>query len=518
MSDDPDREEVARAVAEKLVGYEGAYAAGAVDVDGFLRAAEPDLRVDGVAELLRYRFLGTGLPNTDTRPATDDRRQLDMSAFDDEDRPGQPATERSDGTPVGVRDFLALLPARLRTLDPTVDYETVRQRGRVEGRIDWRETVSYRARAGGAAENTVVTRVSEPGVASDRNRVLVKLLSRLRETAREGETAFADTEGGAPVWLDGWGQEGALRETVVHALDADPHLSHLGPTPVTDRTVASVAGDPDPLYAEAAALLAAFRRIGGDLETTDAEQLADLFLIDTFEPDAGDRHEGSTVYELYWALKLLDEVPSEHLARFDTDGDQVLSRWETDETEYLLCHDTNGRVELDGVGEVDLASFVDPRGWETDLGEPTSRRGYLRDTYVEIADGSDVGRTFDDDTRKEPDIVVFALDRDPDDGGQRVLHGLFVGEVKHSTDNPYLRKGLREVVQYAAFARVGDDARLPPGVNGPAVGDAEFLGERLELGLFVGEHEDELSTVDREDAQVRGWGDDPDRPLDSNWG
>lgn len=550
--DKPDPDEVAREVAGSLVGLKPA-----VDVDGFLKAATPDYRVEGLAELLRYRLLATGSwPGHDAGPEWPDaatappetRTRADAPSLPAAAEPGRGrrATETDDGTAVGVLDFLAVLPARLRTLSPATDGERRVRQGRADGAVDWPATRRYRRRSGGS-QTAFVTRATSADALSERTRVLVWLLTRLREAAdgalamyRQGGGGGGDSDGGdgddgsdgdgdgdedtaVPPWLEIWdepepgsaGGEGVdgPRGVLAAALADNPHLDGVaaGDVTVTDREVDAVARDRDPLYAEAGALARELRRLDGGLADATKDDLADLFQIEAFEPDATESHEGSTVFELYWALELLDTVPSDSLSRFDTGGDQVLSRWEEGDSEFLLCHDTDGTVELAGEDQ-ELVTFVATHLWDdTPLAEPATRRGYLREHYVDLATESALVRDYG---KKEPDLLVFEFDAEADD---RVLRRLFVGEVKYSTGLSTVRSGLRELVDYAAFARVGADVRLPDGAaedrDGPRpVGDADFLGDRIELGLFVGD-EDRVERGERDDFQTRGWGETPERPL-----
>lgn len=525
--DKPDPEAVASEVADSLVGHLGSV----VDTDGFVRAATPDLRVEGVSELLRYRLLATGSwPGREaggdwatTTPA--ERERVDAPRLDtaDEQTRGQPATTTADGTAVGVLDFLALLPARLRTLDPATDDRRRVQRGRADGRVDWQATRRHRMRTGGA-DTAFVTRATTAETLSERTRVLVWLLTRLRETARDALATFRGDpnngdetdDTGVPPWLTIWddtdpehGDVDTPRSVLTGALTNNPHLDGVDTRDlsVTDRAIDTVTRDRDPLYVEAAALARELRRLEGGLPAADADDLADLFRIEAFQPDPTESHDGATVFELYWALQLLDTVPSQHLSRFDAGGDQVLSHWREGDSEYLLCHDTDGTVELAGTRR-EFVDFVAAHHWDdTPLADAETRRGYLRQHYVELAAASGISRGYGE---KEPDLLVFEFDADADGW---VLRRLFVGEVKFSPNLERVRSGLQELVEYAGFARVGADARLPDGdSDGTPVAGEDFLDDRIELGLFVGD-DDRVERIGRETLQARGWKADVDRPL-----
>jgi hypothetical protein len=250
------------------------------------------------------------------------------------------------------------------------------------------------------------------------------------------------------------------------------------------------------LYAEAAALAGELRRLEGGLPAADADDLADLFRIEGFQPDPTESHDGATVFELYWALQLLGTVPSRHLSRFDAGGDQVLSHWREGDSEYLVCHDTDGTVELAGIRREFVDFVAAHHRDDTPLADAETRRGYLRQHYVELAPVSGIERGYDE---KEPDLLVFELDAGADGW---VLRRLFVGEVESSPNLVRVRSGLQELVEYTGFARVGADARLPDGDSDatPVAGE-DFLDDRIEFGLFVGD-DDRVECVGRCDGHL----------------
>lgn len=515
----PEPEEIVSECAEYLTGYLG----DVTNIEGFVQTLDPNVNIRGLEDVLSYHFLRTGM----WEPRTAKRRE-ELSV------PIKQTAGLRDryGEPVGVLDFISLLPARLRSLDPAVTQRVEITDGAVRGHIDWGETIQYRYRTGDVGSQKFACRVREKTPYSTRNRVLFTVLSTILAICADFKRNVVE-DGEWPIWFEGWGPEGEYRQELNRILD-NPHFETIDfqAVSVTDREIAEVKADRDRLYREAAALLEYYRGLGTDWFDEHGEYAASLLSLDLFHPTEENK-EGSDVYELYWIFKLLEQVEQveNQLEPFtgETDGDyrgELLARWEHDGGEYLLFNDWEGKYPYGDSGDLrDLLSirkpgYPSPESPSTDefgasgparAGYVHQHRRWMRDKAFGQKSGSG---------RKTPDIVLVELDAAAD---EPTLVRLFIGEVKHSVvlkDDEYEPQdtdGTKQILEYGAYARPGQDMELDRDGQHKYVGSTPdpLRSPELELGLFVG-HADIIQEHEIPGIQIKGWEDDADHPFEKD--
>lgn len=486
-SDLPSNSEVVSKVAEYFTTFVGDVASP----EPILENVDPNLRVDNIEEILEYHFLRTG-------------RSHDGSGRDEfELSPAVAATETSTGVQVGVRDFVSMLDNRLRQIRTQVDETLELSRGGVRGRIDWQETVRHRYSGRDPTETEYVTRVRRPDVLSVENRVLLTLLTGIRETYERYEKRYTNSDGRAG-WLPDWAPGEPLRESVERAL-AGPHFEGVDSESisVSQREIAAVHDDRAPLYREAAALLEQYRGLDPEkLSKSDAES---LFGMDVFEPDEDSDGE-STVFELYWIFRLIEEFQADGFEPLDLDPEQdFIAAWQESGTEYRLYNDwkgeDNGTVYIRFPG---LASDA-----TANSNNDVTRAGYVHQAHRTVRESA-----FEEDVRHNngtPDIVLLALDASEP---EPMLTGVFIGEVKRTDRKLTALSGLKQLLDYGALARVGRGADVSSDSTREYITTTPwfFDDDVLELGLYVGS-QSLYDDDDTPEVEVCGYGDDPEPPL-----
>ncbi|NEU59216.1 hypothetical protein [Halorussus sp. MSC15.2] len=495
----PEHEELVEASADFLATY-----IGDVSVDPVIQEADPNIEIENLQELLEYYFLLTG-EQIDS-PA-EDRSNLNLTATDTGG-----ITNRYD-EPIGVLDFVSLLPARLRTVDPATRKQIEIFDGEVRGAIDWNKTIEHRWSTGDTVGQRFACRTRQRTVDTAKNRVLIELLSTITEILDRFDTEMAPNDDSKLGWFKPWEVAESRPRRILQTKLNNVYLSQLstGDTAVDSRDLAAVEQSRDPLYSEAAILLRNYRRIRhGDLNN---QEIKNLLRLNLFAPpeDGGT----SDLFELYWIFELLDQFDDVQFKQITDERGQIVAAWESDGSEYLLFHDWDGQHHWnDDRGYVDYLDI----SWDLEeiqastFGTP-SPDGFARRQYAVHEQKHRLSQSVFESSfgRKTPDIVLLKLDADAE---TYRLEGLFIAEVKWSTGNSYLKEGLEQLLEYGAHAKFGDDlewaGRLPADY---IAADPDILESvDFELGYFVG-HSDEIANPSPSGIQISGFGDTPERPF-----
>jgi len=495
MSNKPSKSDIADKAAPYLTGYIGEV----VDIDVFAQSADPHIDIDGVEELLRYRFLRTGV-----QPETDPTDRSDLREYEH-----RAATTDANGVPIGVMDFVALLPQRLRSLDATITQDLQILDGEIRGRVDWQETIKHRHSTGNPDSQLFACRIQEQTVLSSRNRVLLKLLGEIQRVYTEFDESIVG-DGDRPGWFLEWGSDGLTRRRLESAL-GNVHFADVDrdSISVTNHELTTVRSDREPLYREAAALLSYYRRLMNGALTTEQKQ--QLFNMDVFTPD--ENNEGADIFELYWIFKLIDSFDDASLQPLSSINDEFIAGWQTDDAEYRMYNDWNGRSETSGTtGPTELLDMHPPDRSDIDPDAVRADPDLARPGFIQREHESIRRQTLGEGTgRRTPDIVLLKLDPTTE---PPTLERTFIGEVKHSTSSDRLDAGAQQLLEYASYATPGADIQL--GYEGDSLTEnaSPLNSDRVELGLFVG-HTDAIDGTGPPGIQIYGWEQDPDPPFDT---
>jgi hypothetical protein len=490
-------------LVDRTMEYLPFYIGKGVSVDPIIRDLDPKLNVENLTELLRYYFLLTGR-RLDLEVTRRDHVEMDLSETG--------GIHDNQGTPVGVLDFISLLAPRVRTLDPATHQQVNLYDGEIRGRVDWNRTLKQRYGSGDFQGQQYACKVRERTFHTDENRVLIELLAEIKHIYEQFSSDI-DAEPQELEWFSPWDKGGTHRE-LLEAQLTHVHLKKFDRDEirVDRRTLAAVKNSRNPLYREAAVLLDNYRRITS--QNLRDEEARRLLRLQPFSPP--DTREGTAaLYELYWTFMLLEEFDTPQFKQITSDRGQLIAEWQEAGSQYLLFNDWDGRVHDDAGNYIDYLDIswgpeeigADP--WGEFPAHFMRRRQEILVQQHRIAE-SVMGMDFD---RKTPDIVLLKLDADaPQD--QPRLEGLFIGEVKHSDSNNYIKKGLRQLLEYGAHAKFGDQLRWASGSGGPFIADdAEFVGaSNFELGYFIGDSSMIRGTPPR-GIQICGFDDVPKRPL-----
>jgi len=418
------------AIAAEISADFQTYLGKGIRFESFFSEPLSELRVEGLDTLLRVHFL--------------------LQEPQDEDQ-------------VVPSTFVKGLRDRIRNLKTETRRKTETVRGAVRGRIDWNETIKLRNQS----PEPIDTRFAcvEPHIRYQikENMVLVRLLDIIEEILTE-DLSYALEEPQDFTWVEPWvsaqnDNSASLASDFLNLMGKNVYLDRVQVEPgdITDRMIRSGTQSRLPLYREAAALLDQYRKLMNyQIDASLSIKLLSRTMIGPGEPE--------NLFELYWAFQILDQFPS---ARYEVlkHGDGLVASWQTETFSYQLYHDSTGpdtfrlQERTEEVLDGKTSDYLERQVRITDRWDTISSDLFDRSSDRTLWGG-------------RPDIIFVRtpIERDcPTD--------VFLGEVKYSQDREYLRSGLRELLEYIGFLRIGDQHAVPIDEIGTST--------RVSGGLFV---------------------------------
>lgn len=373
-----------------------------------------------------------------------------------------------------VVGFVKKLPERVRSIKTANQRERVHTRGEVRGSIDWNQTTKLR-HTDSYGDRTVFA-CESPYVEYDipENLVLKRLLWVVHRTA---ERELANFDYG---WRrDQWSDEKLRGFRRLYSRNI--HLNRIqdgADIEPTARDLTAARTSREPLYAEAYDLYDTYRRLQSTQYDDPAVQsiLRETLVVPERLP---------RLFELFCVFKLI-RLLSNLYPRFTLQviepGAAEIARLESDTHRIEVYHDQQGNLQ-----------FHEPLG-DVEAETPYFRRYQdVLETHVELMDAflnRGAGQAL---YSGRPDIVVEVYKKETDTAHpNRVL----LGEIKYSDNDQTFARGLRELLEYTRFARIGDTyLRETPDIN---VG-----GLLISDGVETNNVEGEIRHLDAQELSAR---------------
>lgn len=384
-----------------------------VRVEQVIGSAHPDLDINDIETLLRIHFVLT-------------------------DESGS-----NEGESVGVIDFVRRLENRIRGIKTATTRESTERRGEIRGHIDWQQTAKRRARAGRLDEPLFVSNQPEEHYNIDENLVLKRLLTVIREILYEDldhVLEHPDKYEWAAAWTSnatGNSFESTVEE-FERVFERNVYLQRIEveENEVTDRTIESVKRSRSSFYREAATLLDNYRQLMRyELDSEEAREVLNQTLVAPAETEV--------LFELYWLFRILGAYDGVryNLLSDDQANPSVVASWREEGFRYVVSHNSTG------------TGLVFSESLDSESPEPD---GYLYRMDAVLKRWNDLSeqllghRSSDSLWGGRPDIIVERFDLE---GEKERLDYVFIGEVKYTRDRQYAATGLRELLEYMAYAR-----------------------------------------------------------------
>ncbi|WP_121821047.1 hypothetical protein [Halostella salina] len=333
-----------------------------------------------------------------------------------------------------VVDFVEKLPERVRSIKTANQRERVHTRGEIRGSIDWNQTTKLR-HTDSYGDRTVFA-CESPYVEYDipENLVLKRLLWVVHRTV-ERELASFDYAWRREQWSDDQMREfRRLYSRNVHlnrirdGTDIDPSA----------RDLTAARTSRELLYTEAYDIYDTYRQLqSGQYDDPDVQSLLRETLV---VPERLPR-----LFELFCVFKLirlLSRLYPQLTLQVIEPGSAEVARLESETLRMEVYHDQQGNLQ-----------FHEPLD-DIEAETPYFRRYQdVLETHVELMDvflDRGAGQAL---YSGRPDIVVEVYEKETDTTlPRRVL----LGEIKYTESEQTFARGLRELLEYTRFARIGD--------------------------------------------------------------
>lgn len=333
-----------------------------------------------------------------------------------------------------VVEFVERLPRRMRSLKTETENVSNKSRGRVDGRINWSDTIQARYSTNPRDRALFVCENRTEDYDTDENVVLKRLLSIIYRTFDDCAALF----GRGYEWVtDRWQESLELVDVMREVFQRNVHVTRIREPKEyepTDRMLQRAEESRSDVYREAVALLRTYRRS----LAADENAIADLLEKTVVTPD--DEETLLELFVLFRYVAAIEELCDERFTiKTIESGSQEIARIDSENRELVLYHDNSA-------GDRGL-SFV-PEEFELPR-QDLSRAGIIQRETQSVAEAYFTDRELRQSTGR-PDVIVLEIDTED---GREYL----VTEVKNSTSYDTIRGGIKETLEYLAFLRQNDD-------------------------------------------------------------
>lgn len=369
-----------------------------------------------------------------------------------------------------VVDFVRDLPTQLRRVRTETETTSRVRRGTVDGRINWGETIKLRQSEHPRDASIFVCENRAESYDIPENIVLKRLISVIHRTIREADEYLT----GNYDWVaETWKGNEDLIEELQRIVERNVHVRRIRDPEEyepTERMLTAAETSRHALYRTAGSLLRSRR----ELHRGDPEAIRQLLEATAITPDDDDR-----LFELFVLFRFVSTIEElrDSQPRFQTIATdrQEVARFDGDQ-EIVLYHDNSARDRnLSFIAVPDEEAETDSRTEQVQLVAREVASNYFDTDFT-----NHTGR---------PDLIVLEI-RSVDDSTREYL----ITEVKNSTNEDTIRRGIKETLEYLAFLRVNDEFVF--GNDGES-----YFGSGSNGLLVVQDLEDDTASLDEQADQ-----------------
>ena len=334
-----------------------------------------------------------------------------------------------------VIEFVDRLEHELRSIKTTTDKNLKERNGYVDGRIDWSSTVKRRFSRNPSNSALFVCQDEEENYDIGENIVLKKLLSVIYHTLKDCEDFFENNY----EWRQRWKKEkGDLVEEMKNKFEKNVHIQRIKKPEnyePTERMFEKAYNSRNSFYRKAADLL----NKREDIFSGDKKEIRELLDKTAIRPD-----DEETLLELFVLFRFISVIESSmeetELKTIET-GSQEVATFENNDTRIKIYHDDSAR-------DIGLKFLFDP--------ENDSEMPYSRPEKVELVSREIVKEYFKKSSSKpqtgRPDVILVEMkDLETEE------YEYFITEVKNSTNEQTIKRGIKEALEYLAFLKKDDE-------------------------------------------------------------
>ena len=338
-----------------------------------------------------------------------------------------------------IVDLVRNLDSELRSIKTETEKESRISNGCLDGRINWSSTIKqrYSRNPNNSALFVVDNRTQDYSI--DENIVLKKLLSIIYNTLDDCEEFFERNHEWSEKWTE---KHGDLVQEMKNIFERNVHIERIRDPEEyepTERMLNTAENSRNKLYRDSARFLRMRERIFSG----DEEEIRDLLEKTAITPDDEDR-----IMELFVLFKFISSIENiEGGQNFQLNtisrGAQRIASMELGDKEIRIYHDSSAKKDLDIEFKYDPKQHIKHENGEPvrDLTRPEKVEREARDTIENY-----FGKTTSKHTGR-PDVILVEI---IDESGKR---DYFITEVKNSTNENTVRRGIKEALEYLAFLR-----------------------------------------------------------------
>jgi len=334
-----------------------------------------------------------------------------------------------------VIDFVKSLESNLRSINTETENKSKVNRGSVNGKINWGSTIQERYSRNPGDTSIFVCENKTERYDTGQNIVLKRLLSVIYNTLKDCESFFNKNHECSERWND----EKDLIENMKNIFERNVHVKRIkdpGEYEPTERMLNSAENSRKNLYRESAKLI----RKRDNIFSGDKEEIRELLNKTAIKPQ-----DEETLFELFVLFRFISTIENiqEDSFKLNTvaSGSQKIATMQSDEKEIAIYHDSSA-------SEMGIEFKFDP---ERDVND----REYSRPEKVELKSREIISNYFKKNTREvtgRPDVIlVEIMDKETEE------REYFITEVKNSTNEKTVKRGIKEALEYLAFLRDKED-------------------------------------------------------------
>ncbi len=377
-----------------------------------------------------------------------------------------------------VVEFVRQLSEHLRSIRTETRTTSRMRRGTVDGRINWGETIKKRYSQYPRDNSIFVCDNRSVNYDIPENVVLKRLISVVHRTTREAEEYLR----GEYDWVsETWKGSEDLIDELQRIVERNVHVRRIREPDTyepTERMLTTAAESRHEVYRDAAALLRSRQR----LFRGEPEEIRRLLEETAIAPDDTD-----SLFELFVLFRFVATIEDlrETQPQFKTIATdrQEVARFDGDR-EIVLYHDNSARDRK--------LSFVAVPDEDK---ENPSRTDQVQLVAQEIA-----GNYFEKDYRNHtgrPDVIVLEIV-----SADENEHEYLIVEVKNSTNEDTIRRGIKETLEYLAFLRVNEEYVFGR-EDEDGDGNGDYFGSGWNGLLVVQDLEEETASLeDQSDREI----------------
>jgi len=370
-----------------------------------------------------------------------------------------------------VVDFVKNLRPRLREVKTKTKNVKKTSKNGVEGRINWSSTVKERYSRNPKDFSLFVCENRSENYDIDENIVLKKLLSVIYRTLEDCEEYLKEDKN--PVIKETWEEKEDLIEEMRGIFERNVHIQRIKKPEryePTERMINSAENSRQSIYREAAKLINTRRKIFKG----DKEEIKSLIENTAVKPD-----NKGTLFELFTLFRFIKIIENHEKNDFSLEtiesNSQPIAGMSYKDKEIRLYHDSSGDKNL---------KFL---YGEDDFNTPPSRPELVEKKATEVTE--DYFKERKEEHSKRPDIIVLEIKSDES-------REYIVTEVKYSTNQKTIERGIKETLEYLAYMKYRNNWRFRDGKesifgndNGLLVirdldEDTEALSEQRTIKIF----------------------------------